>query len=77
MIASVVLRRYSNGNIDLYKSSYIPTWVNRKVKNGKMLFEIIPAEDALANVSNYENIQSSDTERIKACITDTNQLMKI
>lgn len=77
MIANVVLRRYTDGNLDLYKTSYIPTWVNRKIHDGKMLFEIIPAEDALADSSNFENIQSSDIERLKTCITNTNEVMKI
>lgn len=74
MIASATLRYYSNGEKVILEASYMPTWVNKK-KSPKLLYEIIPVEEALQNKASFSNINAQDIYRISYTKESVDELM--
>ncbi len=46
LMVQLTIRKYSTGEVVVSKIQYIPTWVHRYTKNGKLAHEIIPLPQA-------------------------------
>lgn len=74
IIGNATLRLYNTGKKEIIDASYIPTWVNLKY-SPKVIYEVIPVEEALKDKSVFKNINSKDMERISYCKESVNKLM--
>lgn len=49
LLASVTIRQYSTGETVISKADYVATWMHRHSVNGRLVFNVVPLEKALAN----------------------------
>lgn len=76
MIAKVTFRVEKNQKPRFKSAEAIPTWVNKKQINGKLVYEIIPAQDALTGKNNFPLLNRADLARIKFCSDTVDGLSK-
>lgn len=74
IIGNATLRYYKNGKKEIVEASYIPTWVNLK-NSPKLIYEVIPADEALRDRGVFKNINAKDIERISYCKDSVDKLM--
>ena len=75
IIAQVSLRVYSdksdnNNNkksLEIIEAKAIPTWVNKKRINNRLVYEVIPVDEALADRDKFPLLTDADMLRIKYC----------
>lgn len=67
IIAKVTIRVYCDDCPRVIDTQAIPTWVNKKRINNKLVYEVIPVDEALANKEKFPLLTNEDMERIKYC----------
>ncbi|WP_052447286.1 CapA family protein [Clostridium polynesiense] len=74
MIASASIRYFKDGKKEIIDADYVPTWVNYK-NSPKLIYEVIPAEEAIKNKAAFKNLTTKDIERINYCKETVDKLM--
>lgn len=59
---------------EVIEADAVPTWVNKKVINGRYVYKVIPAEEALAGKEKFPLLNAPDLERIEFCKDTVRQL---
>ncbi|UWG97008.1 CapA family protein [Dehalobacter sp. DCM] len=77
MIANVTFRVYPDKTKKVMNTQTVPTWVNKKRINGKLVYEVIPANDALASPDKFPLITNADLDRIRSCVEGVRSLVLI
>ncbi|KUO59512.1 MAG: capsule biosynthesis protein CapA [Gracilibacter sp. BRH_c7a] len=67
IIAKVTIRVYCDDCPRILDAEAIPTWVNKKRINNRLVYEVIPVDEALANNEKFPLLTKEDMERIKYC----------
>lgn len=67
IIAQVTFRFRGEEGPDLINADAIPTWVNKKIINGRYVYEVIPVPDALRDKDQFPLLNNQDLERIRFC----------
>lgn len=77
MIAKVTFRVYSDQAKEAMKIEALPTWVNKKRINGKLVYEVIPADEALSAPGKFPLLTNADLERIRSCSDAVKNLVSV
>ncbi len=67
MVAKVTIRVYCDDCPRVIDAQAIPTWVNKKRINNKLVYEVIPVDEALVDKEKFPLLTDADMERIKYC----------
>lgn len=77
MIAKVTFRVYPDKTYEAIKTETLPTWVNKKRINSKLVYEVIPADEALAAPDKFPLLTNADLERIRSCSAAVKDLVSV
>lgn len=76
LIVELTIRKYNSGECMVTAVETIPTWVHRYNSGGKMQYEILPVEAAIASPDTYGLYNSNfGLTNAKASLTMTNDLL--
>lgn len=67
VIASVTFRVEKGGLPKVVQTEIIPTWVNKKTVKNRLVYEVIPTEEAMTDKERFPLINNHDLERIEYC----------
>lgn len=76
MIAKVTLEIKKGESPQVIAADGEPTWVNKKIINGKFFYEVIPVREALSSPDSFSLLNQADFERINFCQDTVKTLTK-